>query len=90
MSTNLSLATAETPKPWERRPGERSRSYHFFDLYRQMGAERSLAKVRNKAGEEGIRISLRSVEKLSRTHSWVSRCRAWDSFQVELEVKERE
>lgn len=60
-------------QPWERQDGETARAYEAFSEYRDMGAERSLAKVGQKLGK-----SKAQMEKWSKKYSWVSRAEQWD------------
>jgi len=65
-----------TTQPWERQPDEKSNAYRAFELYRDMGAGRSLAKVGKQLG-----ISRQAVEKMSVRHRWVPRTVAFDNWQ---------
>lgn len=69
-------------KPWERRENESAKAYEAFSLYLGMGAERGLRAVGQKLGK-----SRAIIERWSRTHQWVDRCRAWDSYLREAEIK---
>ena len=60
-------------QPWERQVGETARAYEAFSEYRDMGADRSLAKVGQKLGK-----SKAQMEKWSKKYSWVARAEAWD------------
>ena len=66
-------------KPWERQEGETARAYEAFSEYRDMGADRSLAKVGQKLGK-----SKAQMEKWSKKYSWVVRVEAWDIEQDRL------
>lgn len=59
--------------PWERQTNETSRAYEAFAIYRDMGADRSLAKVGRELGK-----SKAQMEKWSKKYSWVARAEAWD------------
>ena len=39
------------PEVWERQEGETAQAFQAFAAYRDMGAERSLAKVAQKVGK---------------------------------------
>lgn len=67
-------------KPWERIASESTKSYEAFCLYRDMGNERSLAKVATKLGK-----SAGLIERWSRRDNWVNRVAAWDSEQDRIE-----
>jgi len=58
---------------WERLPGEPSRAFDAFGKYRDMGAERSLAKVARALGKTNAVLETWSVR-----WSWVSRAGAYD------------
>jgi hypothetical protein len=60
----------EEKHEWDRQPRETSRSYELFCVYRNLGAERSLAKARGSA--EGI-PSVARLKVLSRKWNWVER-----------------
>ena len=64
---------ADEIKPWERQEGETARAYEAFSEYRDMGANRSLAKVGQKLGK-----SKAQMEKWSKKYSWVTRAESWD------------
>ena len=66
-------------QPWERQEGESAKAYEAFAEYRDMGAERSLAKVGQKVGK-----SKRMMEKWSKAHNWVVRVEQWDLEQDRL------
>lgn len=60
-------------KPWERQEGESAKAYEAFSEYRDMKADRSLAKVGQKLGK-----SKTMMEKWSKKFDWVARAEAWD------------
>lgn len=62
-----------TPQPWDRQIKESTQAYDAFDLYRNMGPERSCAKVGQKLGK-----STTIMERWSAKWSWVARAAAWD------------
>lgn len=63
-------------KAWERQPEETAKAYEAFSIYRDMGAERSLAKVGQQLGK-----SKKQMEKWSKKYSWVDRVETWDIEQ---------
>jgi hypothetical protein len=73
----------EEKHEWDRQPRETSRSYELFCVYRNLGAERSLAKARGSA--EGI-PSVARLKVLSRKWNWVERCQKYDDY---LEYQDR-
>lgn len=63
-------------QPWERLHGESAPAFEAFAKYRDMGADRSLAKVAQELGK-----STTLVERWSARDSWVVRVEAWDVEQ---------
>jgi len=61
------------PELWERQEGESAPAFQAFAAYRDMGAERSLAKVAQKLGK-----SKALMERWSRRWRWGARADAWD------------
>jgi hypothetical protein len=61
-------------KPWERRDNETAKAFAAFTAYRDLGAQRSLAKVGDKLGK-----SEALMERWSARHEWVMRAQAWDN-----------
>lgn len=59
---------------WDRQTGEGAKEYSYFTVYRDFGADRTLAKVQKTCG-----ISDSHAEKLSNKNQWVSRCDQWDA-----------
>ena len=59
---------------WERQEGESARAYEAFCLYRDLGPERSLAKVGQELGKS---VSL--MERWSSEHDWVDRVKALEA-----------
>lgn len=70
----------EERKPWEQLPKETTEAYEAFREYRDMGAERSVAKVGEKLGKNN---SL--MQRWSSKHDWVKRAKAWDD-EIEREA----
>lgn len=63
-------------EPWERQEGETSKQFEAFVAYRDMGEERSLAKVAQKLSKTKPLMS-----RWSAANNWVERCAAWDREQ---------
>jgi hypothetical protein len=61
----------ESLKPWEQQEGESEKAFEAFEMYLQMGPERSLAKAAQLLGK-----STTLLEEWSRKHFWQSRVRA--------------
>ena len=72
----------EERKPWERLPEESTEAFEAFREYRDMGTERSLAKVGEKLGK-----STALMERWSARHDWVKRVTAWDD-DIEREASQ--
>jgi hypothetical protein len=64
---------------WSRQPDESARAFEAFELYRDMGAERSLAKVGRELGK-----STALMERWSATHDWVDRVKALEARDAML------
>lgn len=62
--------------PWERREAESQQAWEAFATYRDMGAERSTAKV-----GQALSKSKALMDRWSSTHGWVERVVAWDAEQ---------
>ena len=63
---------------WARQSSERSKAFDLFCMYRDMGPERSLEKLRQKADKKPS--YLRYLGRLSANHNWVQRTRAYDDY----------
>ncbi len=68
---------------WERQEGESSKAFEAFATYRDLGAQRSLAKVGQILGK-----STALMERWSRQHDWVARVEALEA-RDEMLVRER-
>lgn len=79
------MAETNTPKPWERQEGEGPKPFEAFCVYRDMGIERSLAKVGTQLGK-----STALMERWSAKYDWVKRAAAWDDEQERLEREAKE
>ena len=62
-------------RPWDRQPGETSKAYAAFVAYRDLGGERSYAKVARQLGK-----STTLLDRWGRQNDWQSRTAAWDSM----------
>lgn len=74
------MAKVNTPQPWDRRQSESVKAYEAFCIYRDMGTERSLAKV-----AEALAKSEQLMKRWSATHEWVRRAEKWDDEQERIE-----
>ncbi len=81
------MAKTNTPKPWERQEGETPKPYEAFCAYRDMGTERTLAKVAAKLSK-----SEQIMKRWSAKYGWVDRVAAWDDEQerIEREIAQKE
>ena len=67
---------AKQPDPWERQEGESTKAYEAFCIYRDLGINRSIAKVVKTLGK-----SKALLEGWSSKYDWVERAAQWDSEQ---------
>ena len=67
--------------PWEWLPEESARAYDAFCCYREMGHQRSIAKVAHAIGR-----SVRLLERWSSAHRWVVRAFCYDNY---LDLRQR-
>lgn len=74
-----------TPELWERQEGESAQAFQGFAAYRDMGADRSLAKVAQKLGK-----SKALMERWSVRWQWVIRADAWDDEMDRMSRRELE
>lgn len=75
-------------KPWNKQKGESSKAFGAFRLYREMGAARSIPKVRDAMGKDSGYD--RWLEKWSSKFDWVARSEAFDAFEDEQKQAERQ
>lgn len=61
--------------PWDRQPGETSKAYAAFQVYLDLGADRSLRRT-----AEALSRSEALLKGWSSKHGWPDRARAWDSM----------
>lgn len=74
---------------WEKQPDESAKSYLWFCKYRDMGPERTLAKVKTECKKtEGKYNSM--LERWSSKFNWVKRAEAYDLYLEKLKRKQRE
>lgn len=60
-------------RPWNMRPDESAKAYQAFEVYRDMGADRSLERVGQLLGKSTV-----TVERWSTANDWQARVRAFD------------
>lgn len=69
-------------KPWDRQPGETSKAYEAFSIYRDMGPKRNVRSVAEALGKSGTLIT-----GWSGKYGWVARAAAWDSVPARSVVE---
>jgi hypothetical protein len=67
---------------WERQRNETAKAYHGFEVYRDLGLERSLQKASKKLAKNRF-----SLARLSKKYSWVERTRDYDAYMTREKVK---
>lgn len=67
---------AKNNDPWERQEGESTKAFEAFCVYRDLGVQRSIAKVVQTLGK-----SKALMERWSSNHDWVERAAQWDAEQ---------
>lgn len=74
-------------KPWDRQPGETSKAYRAFALYRDMQADRTFESVARE-----LRCSGANIRRFSKRWDWTGRVRAYDIHldRIELDALSRE
>lgn len=70
------MAKVNAPEPWERQPEETTKAFEAFRVYRDLGAERSIAKAGKQLGKNRV-----TLEGWSSKFNWVERVAAWDAEQ---------
>jgi hypothetical protein len=60
---------------WERQPGEPSAQFGVFALFRDMGAERGIVRMRD---QNGSKWKLTTLARWAEKYRWVERAEAWD------------
>lgn len=78
-STAGSASTRPRSAPYEKRDNESAVAFEAFQTYRDMGPERSCAKVASALGK-----STTLMDRWCSAHSWVLRASAWDREQDKL------
>lgn len=63
--------------PWGMRPGETAKAYQAFEVYRDLGPERSLEKACRQLTTGS---PLEVLKQWSTRHDWQARVRAFDEF----------
>ena len=64
-------------QPWERQPTDTDKAWEAFEIYRSLGANRSLLKVGQQLGKSTTLLS-----RWSSRHDWTLRAAAWDRYQA--------
>lgn len=86
MSGNVDI-TAEESKPavWEKMGHETPRAYEAFEVYRDMGVSRSIAKA-----AQYLSKAIATLSAWSQRYNWVYRVSVWDAEQRRLLSEEKE
>ncbi len=63
---------------WEQQPGESSRAFGAFCVYRDLGPRRSLRAAAAAFYGRTAAASERQIDKWSRAFRWIERASAWD------------
>lgn len=83
----------ESPKPWERQPGESSKAFRAFTIYRDMGPARSVKQAyREYTGKHDFQGDVgkaRYFQKWNIGTGWVKRAEAYDAH-IERLTREAE
>ena len=67
--------------PWERQPGEPSKAFSVFCVYRDLGARRSIKSAcKQYYAADYAANKLRNGQEWSRNWEWVRRSAAWDNY----------
>ncbi len=74
--------------PWDRLPGESSKAYIAFCVYRDLGTDRSIVKALKTSGKPAA--NLRQWEYWSSKHQWVDRATAYDEHNERRRLVQRE
>lgn len=72
------MAELDDLKPWDRQPGETSKAYQAFSIYRDLGAARSVRRV-----SEELAKTQTVIKRWSSAYNWVERAAAWDSLPAQ-------
>lgn len=75
-------------EPWTKRESETQKAYSRFCVYRDMGPDRSIAKVCEEIGKPSGYS--RHLERWSSEHNWVSRAESYDTYMSERMREELE
>jgi len=72
---------------WDRQPGESTKAYAAFCVYRDLGTERSLEKAGQMLDKPRTR---KWLGEWSAKYKWVERAKAYDDYVEKLKRKEKE
>lgn len=76
-------------EPWARQPGETSRAYSAFSIYRDLGPRhRSLRETARRYYQDKTRTKPVQIGVWSSKNNWVERCRQYDEFLDEQRRQE--
>jgi hypothetical protein len=84
----LSAASDEPRTPWQRQPGESTKAFAAFCLYRDLGPGRSVVGAyRQRTGKESARQADGRWNDWARRWHWPARAATWDDEQDWLKVQ---
>jgi hypothetical protein len=69
------MSETDDLRPWDCQPGESSKAYQAFVIYRDLGADRSIQRVANELSK-----NRGTLTNWSHTWYWAERAAAWDSM----------
>ena len=75
MSRNSYQAPPGTP-PWERQSREGTKAWEAFQVYRDLGTDRSIRQAAEQLGK-----SAKTLQEWSTRHAWMDRVAAWELEQ---------
>jgi hypothetical protein len=73
---------------WDRQPGESQRAYEAFKIFRGTDVQTGIRVMTEVARLLGC--SLPNIHRWSRTHNWIDRAAAFDTWREHREVEARE
>jgi hypothetical protein len=83
----------DTNNPWQFHPEyETSRDYFLFQIYAELGVERTVEKVREEIIKKTNLKPLKTdnLKRISTKNSWVERATAWDAYKLKEWTRTRQ
>lgn len=76
-------STTTTTKPWSQRPDESAKAFAAFEVYRELGAKRTVPDAyRQSTGRPQAKQAGGSWNAWAKKYGWADRARAWDERQA--------